>query len=77
MVWSGFIVVYLKCLNIGTPKTIKFPFVLNGKINFLRVPIFEQIIMRLYFAQILGHLKIINFTVGKNGKFIAFRCPNT
>ena len=25
---------------------------------------------------ILGHLKIINFTFGSNGKFIAFRCPN-
>ena len=66
----------LKCLNIGTPKTINFPFAPNGKLIFLGVPIFEQIIIRLYFAQILGHLKIINFTFGKNEKFIAFRCPN-
>ena len=64
----------LKCLNIGTPKTINFPFVPNGKLIFLGVPIFEQIIIRLYFAQILGHLKIINFTFGKNEKFIVFRC---
>ena len=67
----------LKCLNIGTLKTINFPFVPNGNIRIFIVPIFERIIIRLQCAQILGHLKIINFTFGTNGKFIAFRCPNT
>ena len=67
----------LKCLNIGTPKTINFPFVPNGKLMILGVSIFEHIIIRLQCAQIVGHLKIINFTFGTNGKFIAFRCPNT
>ena len=67
----------LKCLNIGTPKTINFPFVPNGKLMILGVPIFEHIILRLECAQILGHLIIINFTFGTNGTFIAFRCPNT
>ena len=43
----------------------------------LDVPIFEHIIIRLKSAKILGHLKIINFTLGRNGKFIAFMCPNT
>ena len=28
----------LKCLSIGTPKTIKFPFVSNGKLMFFRCP---------------------------------------
>ena len=29
----------LKCLNIGTPKTINFPFVPNGKLMIFRYPI--------------------------------------
>ena len=33
----------LKCLSIGTPKTINFPFVPNGKLMVLGVPIFEHI----------------------------------
>ena len=37
----------LKCLNIGTPKTINFPFVPNGKLMILGVPIFEHIIVKL------------------------------
>ena len=44
---------------------------------FLGVLIFEHIIIRLSFDQILGHLKIINFPFGTNGKFIVFRCPDT
>ena len=30
---------YLICLNIGTPKTINFPFETNGKLMVLGVPI--------------------------------------
>ena len=30
----------LKCLSIGTPKTINFPFVPNGKLMVLDVSIF-------------------------------------
>ena len=67
----------LKCLNIGTPKIINFPFVSIGKLMILSVLIFKQIILRLYSAKILGHLKIMNFPFGTNGKFIIFRCPNT
>ena len=67
----------LRCLNIGTPKTINFPFVPNATSIILGVPIFEHIIIRLLCAQILEHLIIINFTFGTNGKFIAFRCPST
>ena len=67
----------LKCLSIATPNTTSFPFVPNGKWWLLGVPIFEHIIIRLVFAQIFGHLKIINFPFGTNGKFIILRCPNT
>ena len=31
-------VITLKCLNIGTPKIINFPFVSNGKSMFFRCP---------------------------------------
>ena len=37
----------LKYLSIGTPKTINFPFVPNGKLMVLGVPVFEHIIVRL------------------------------
>ena len=67
----------LKCLSIGTPNTTTFPFVPNGKSWLLGVPIFEDIVIRLYFAKIMGNLKIINLPFGTNGKFIIFRCPNT
>ena len=43
----------------------------------LGVPIFEHIIIRLFCAQILGHLRIINFTFRTNENFIIFGCPNT
>ena len=38
----------LKCLSIGTLKIINFPFVPNGKLMVLGVPIFEHIIIRLF-----------------------------
>ena len=56
----------LKCLNIGTPKTFNFPFVPKGKLMVLGVPIFENIVIRLYCAQILRHIKTINFTFRTN-----------
>ena len=52
----------------------------------LGVPIFKHIKIRLECAQISGHLKIINFPFGTNGKLIVFRtngkliifkCPKT
>ena len=69
--------VTLKCLSIGTPNITTFPFVPNGKWWLLGVPIIEHILIRMWFALILGHLKIMNFPFGTNGKFIIFRCPNT
>ena len=37
----------LKCLSIGTPETINFLFVSNGKLTVLCVPIFKDIINEL------------------------------
>ena len=37
----------VKCLRIGTPKAINFPFVSNGKLMFLSVPIVKPFIMKL------------------------------
>ena len=65
----------LKCLSIRTPKTINFPFVPNGKLMVLGVPIFEHIISSLQYAQLLGYLKIINFTFRTNGNFIILGVP--
>ena len=45
--FSKFHIHTLKCLNIGTPKTINFPFASNGKLMFLGVPISKHIIMGL------------------------------
>ena len=36
--------------SIGTPKIINFPFVSNGKLMILGVPLFKQVIKRLYSA---------------------------
>ena len=41
----------------------------------LGVPIFEHIIIRLKCTQILGHIKIMNFPFGTNGKFIILGVP--
>ena len=37
----------LKCLSIGTPKAINFPFISNEKLFFLGVPVLKHIVMRL------------------------------
>ena len=43
----------LKCVSIGTPKTINFPFGTNGKLMILGVPIFKHIV---FFSIIVKHL---------------------
>ena len=42
-----------------------------------KCPIFKPIISRLQCAQILGYLKINNFSFGTNENFFSFKCPNT
>ena len=51
----------LKCISIGTPKAINYPFVSNEKLMFLGVPVFKHIVMRL--------LIYLNFGTSKNNEF--------
>ena len=67
----------LKCLSIGTPKAINFPFVSNEKLMFFRCPSIQAHCNEAVIYLNLGHLKMMNFPFGTNGKFIIFRCPNT
>ena len=39
--------IILKCLSIGTPKTINFPFAANGKLMVFMCPNIHHIIMKL------------------------------
>ena len=67
-----------KLLFLGVPKLKHNRVVVpNGKLMVLGVPIFEHIIIRLKCTQIWGHIKIMNFPFGANGKFIIFRSPKT
>ena len=66
-----------KCLNIGTPKTINFPFVLNGKLMVFRCPNIQAHYNEAIIYLNFGTPEIMNFPFGTNGKFIIFRCPNT
>ena len=66
-----------KCLSIGTPKTINFPFVSNGKLIVFRCPNIQAHYNEAVIYLNFGHLKIMNFPFGTNGKFIIFRCPST
>ena len=67
----------LKCLSIGTPKIINFPFVSNGKLMVFRCPNIQA----HYNEAVLG----LNFRTPENNefsiwdkwKFIISRCPNT
>ena len=51
----------LKCLNIGTPKTINFPFVSNGKLMDFRCPNIQ--------AHYNDAVICLNFGTPKNNEF--------
>ena len=51
---------YPNVLSIGTPKTINFPFVPNGKLTVLGVPLFEHIMISVM---------CLNFGTPKNNQF--------
>ena len=67
----------LKCLSIGTPKTINFPFVSNGKLMLFRCPNIQAQYNEAVNYLNFGTPEIMNFPFAPNGKFIIFRCPNT
>ena len=60
----------LKCLSIGTPKAIKFPFVSNEKLMFCRCPSIQAHCNEAVIYLTFGTPKIMNFPFGTNGKFI-------
>ena len=51
----------LKCLSIGTPKTINFPFVSNGKLMVFRCPNIQ-----VHYNEAVIYL---NFGTPKNNEF--------
>ena len=67
----------LKCLSIGIPKAINFPFVSNEKLMFFKCPSIQAHCSEAVIYLTFGTPKIMNFPFGTNGKFIIFRCPNT
>ena len=67
----------LKCLSIGTPKAINFPFVSNEKLKFFRCPSIQAHCNEAVIYLNFGTPKIMNFPFETNGKFIIFRCPYT
>ena len=74
---QNFIGLTLKCLSIGTPKAINFPFVSNEKLMFFRCPSIQAHCNEAVIYLNFGTPKIMNFPFGTNGKCIIFRCPNT
>ena len=70
-----YILYTLKCLSIGTPKTINFPFVSNGKSMVFRCPNIQAHYHEPVICLIFGTPKIMNFPFGTNGKFIILGVP--
>ena len=66
---------YSEVLMYGTPKTINFPFVSNGKLTVLDVPIFKQIINEALIYLNFGTSKILNFPFGTNGNLLFLSVP--
>ena len=60
----------LKCLSIGTPNTINFPFVSNGKLMVFRCPNIQA-----HYSEAVP--KNNEFSIWNKRKIYYFRCPNT
>ena len=65
----------LKCLSIGTPKTINFAFVSNGKLMVFRCPNIQAHYNEAVIYLNFGTPKIMNFPFGTNGKLIILGVP--
>ena len=67
----------LKCLSIGTPKIINFPFVSDGKLMVFRCsniqPHYNEAVLCLNF----GTPENNEFSIWDKWKIYYFRCPNT
>ena len=49
------------CLSVGTPKTINFPFVPNGKLMVVGVPILKHIRVRRFAQKCIGDAILIKY----------------
>ena len=67
----------LKCLSIGTPKTINFPFVPNGKLIDFRCPNIQAHHNLAVMCLKFGTPKYDKFFIWDKWKINYFRCPNT
>ena len=67
----------LKCLSIGTPKTINFPFVSNGKLMVFRCPNIQVHYNEAVIYLNFGTPKNNEFSIWNKWKIDYFRCPNT
>ena len=82
MLWLNFLSMFsklytLKCLSIGTPNAINFPFVANGKLMVFRCPNIQA-----HYNEAVLYLNFVTpknneFSIWNKWKFIIFRCPNT
>ena len=66
--------IVLNCLSIGTPKTINFPFVPNGKLMVLRCPNNQEHDNEAEMSLNFGTPKN-NFPFGTNGKLLFIGVP--
>ena len=67
----------LKCLSIGTPKTINFPFVSNGKLMIFRLPNIQTDYNEAVLCLNFGAPENNEFSIWDKWKIYYFRCPNT
>ena len=67
----------LKCLSIGTPKSINFPFVPNGKLMDFRCPNIQAHHNYAAICLNCGTPKSDSFSILDKWKINYFRCPNT
>ena len=67
----------LKCLSIGTPKIIYFPFVSNEKLMFFRGPNIQAHCNEAVLCLNFGTPENNEFSIWEKWKNYYFRCPNT
>ena len=67
----------LECLSIGTPKTINFPFVANGKLKVFRCPNIQAHYHEPVIYLIFGTPNNNELSIWNKWKIYYFRCPNT
>ena len=67
----------LKCLSIGTPKIINFPFVSNGKFMVITCPNIQAHHNEAVLCLNFGTPENNEFSIWNKWKIYCFRCPNS